>query len=83
MYKIDVCAIYDKYSTLNFFILQVHWKKEENNIFTTLKLKYPGVHYITKKKYILTDENVNQFNKEETRDDDNEIKEEFKGYFHY
>lgn len=65
-----------------FLILQVHWKKEENSIFTTLKLKYPGVHCITKRKQIiLTDENINELTKEETQDDDNEVKEEFEGNF--
>eukprot|EP00105_Crassostrea_gigas_P005077 XP_011418536.1 PREDICTED: uncharacterized protein LOC105321782 [Crassostrea gigas] len=33
-------------------------------------------HY-KKKKIILTDENINEFTKEETQDDDNEVKEEF------
>lgn len=34
------------------------------------------LHY-KKKKFILTDENIYEFTKEETQDDDNEVKEEF------
>uniref|UniRef100_A0A8W8NIB3 Uncharacterized protein n=1 Tax=Magallana gigas TaxID=29159 RepID=A0A8W8NIB3_MAGGI len=34
------------------------------------------LHY-KKKKIILTDGNINEFTKEETQDDDNEVKEEF------
>lgn len=38
------------------------------------------LHY-KKKKFILTDENIYEFTKEETQDDDNEVKEEFEGNF--
>lgn len=38
------------------------------------------LHY-KKKKFILTDENIYEFTKEETQDDDNEVKEEFEGDF--
>lgn len=38
------------------------------------------LHYKMKKN-ILTDGNINEFTKEETQDDDNEVKEEFEGNF--
>lgn len=38
------------------------------------------LHY-KKKNIILTDEYINEFTKEETQNDDNEVKEEFEGNF--